>query len=109
MVVPELKREGGDNIHSCASGSGRDVTLWELCLLSRHTNPTVRRYAKKLLSDDPDDNEIDISKEPEDPFLALSHTPFLETLIRGADASSSSKSGVARRRSPSSMVTTQNR
>lgn len=60
-----------------------ETTLWELCLLASHCNPTVRRYARTLLSNDPQNNQIDIRNEPEDPFLSLSNGPFLETLIRG--------------------------
>lgn len=59
--------------------SGNSLFL-ELNILSRHYHPTVARYASTLLQAK---GEIDISKEPDDPFLSMNTSSFLEGFIGG--------------------------
>jgi ribosome biogenesis protein MAK21 len=54
--------------------------LWELNVLAKHYHPTVSRYAKTLLNPN---GEIDVGKEPEDPFAFMVNSAFLESFIKG--------------------------
>lgn len=54
--------------------------LTELNIFSRHFHPTVARYASTLLEPK---GEIDISKEPDDPFTCMANVSFLEKFAAG--------------------------
>jgi ribosome biogenesis protein MAK21 len=54
--------------------------FWELNILSKHYHPTVSRYATTLLQPN---GEIDVGKEPEDPFASMTNSAFLESFISG--------------------------
>lgn len=55
--------------------------FWQLNALAKHYHPTVSRYANHLLSQN---DLIDIGNEPDDPFLAISTSNFLDSLIDGS-------------------------
>ena len=55
--------------------------FWELLLLAKHHNPTVARYAETLLKPN---GEIDLSREPVDPFESLSILHTLDSFISGS-------------------------
>lgn len=76
----EDSRSGRDR--KLASAAGDDHSLyWELLVLARHVHPTVSRYAHTLLQPN---GEIDVGKEPDDPFQSFSTAAFLESFIKGA-------------------------
>lgn len=57
-----------------------DCGSWkELDVLAKHYHPTVARYSATLLQPK---GEIDVGAEPEDPFVGMTNSAFLERFIK---------------------------